>query len=70
MTIFEKILIIFIIILFTSLSHAVIKTAYEIGQKIEERTEQRSRLHLPSKCRQHYNDGTNRWKECMGVGYK
>lgn len=25
--------------------------------------------HLPTKCRPFYNDGTDRWKDCMGVGY-
>lgn len=24
---------------------------------------------LPQKCRQYYNDGTERWVNCMGVGY-
>lgn len=28
------------------------------------------RVHLPTKCRPFYNDGTDRWIECMGVGYK
>ena len=26
--------------------------------------------HLPSECEKYYNDGTDQWKECMGVGYK
>lgn len=26
--------------------------------------------HLPTKCAQYYNDGTERWINCMGVGYK
>lgn len=25
---------------------------------------------LPEKCAPHYNDGTDAWKDCMGVGYK
>jgi hypothetical protein len=24
---------------------------------------------LPVRCRPYYNDGTERWAECMGVGY-
>lgn len=28
------------------------------------------RIHLPTKCKEFYNDGTDRWIECMGVGYK
>lgn len=26
--------------------------------------------HLPSKCRQYYNNGTDQWIDCMGVGPK
>ena len=26
-------------------------------------------LHLPAQCGRYYNDGTERWIECMGVGY-
>lgn len=28
------------------------------------------RVHLPTKCAPFYNDGSDRWIECMGVGYK
>lgn len=27
-------------------------------------------FHLPTFCRQYYDDGTGRWIECMGVGLK
>lgn len=27
-------------------------------------------LSLPEKCREFYNDGTDAWINCMGVGYK
>ena len=27
------------------------------------------RVHLPTKCRPFYNDGTEAWINCMGVGY-
>lgn len=27
-------------------------------------------VHLPSVCAQYYNDGTDDWIECMGVGKK
>jgi len=27
------------------------------------------RVHLPTTCRPYYNDGTERWINCMGVGY-
>ncbi len=26
--------------------------------------------HLPTTCREIYDDGTGRWQECMGVGPK
>lgn len=26
--------------------------------------------HRPTKCAVYYNDGTDRWKDCMGVGLK
>ena len=29
----------------------------------------RERLSLPQKCKPYYNDGTERWIDCMGVGY-
>ena len=28
------------------------------------------RISLPEKCHTFYNDGTGRWADCMGVGYK
>jgi hypothetical protein len=28
------------------------------------------RVSLPEQCKQFYNDGTDRWVECMGVGRK
>lgn len=65
---FEKILIVFIFILFLSISYAVIETARgEMEEVIEKETERR---HLPTQCAVYYNDGTDNWKECMGVGYK
>jgi len=32
--------------------------------------EPKVKFHLPSHCRHLYNDGTDAWIECMGVGYK
>ena len=29
-----------------------------------------SKQTLPQKCQVFYNDGTDRWKDCMGVEYK
>lgn len=71
---FDKIFISFILILFISLSTAVIYTASEIKriatEVIEER-EQKERRHLPTECRHLYdNDTSEEWMDCMGVGYK
>lgn len=55
----------------------VLLSAYFIGaiavfEKSKEVTQSvtTSRVHLPTKCRPYYNDGTDRWIDCMGVGYK
>jgi len=29
-----------------------------------------ARQTLPQKCQQYYNNGTDEWIDCMGVGYK
>lgn len=33
-------------------------------------SEPKVKRHLPTICRPLYNDGTDAWIECMGVGYK
>ena len=63
----EKFMILFVLILFISISLAVLKTASGEIEDIKEITERR---HLPAECQPYYNDGTDRWKECMGVGPK
>lgn len=70
MTRFEKFMILFLIIFFTSLSYAVVKTAGEIREKVTQESKGRQVEHLPTKCRQYYNTGTDQWIECMGVGRK
>lgn len=64
---FEKFMILFIIVFFTSLSVAVIKTAHGIQEVIEKEYNRRE-VPLAEKCEQYFNDGTDQWKECMGVG--
>lgn len=70
----EWFLIFGIVCIFTSLSYAVIKTAKEntevYYQKIEQKKEDRRQEDIRVRCAVYYNDGTGRWKECMGVGYK
>ena len=38
--------------------------------RIESRQEMPEKTHLPSLCKPYYNDGTDAWAECMGVGRK
>lgn len=70
MTKFEKFMILFLIIFFTSLSYAVIKTAGEVRKNVTQEVKGRQVEHLPSVCQQYYNNGTDQWIECMGVGRK
>ena len=66
----ERFVIAMILIIFLSLSIAVIKTAYGIQQDIQKVIkEEKERTHLPSLCAEHYATGTDNWIECMGVGY-
>jgi len=65
----EYIVITFILFLLVSLTVAVLETATEIREIVQERELSIDRSHLPSECEKYYNDGTDRWKDCMGVGY-
>lgn len=38
--------------------------------KASETPKERVRFNLPAKCQPYYNDGTERWINCMGVGKK
>lgn len=67
---FEKFFISFVILLFVSLAFAVVKTAKEIENIVEENHERQERRHLPTECREYYNDGTDRWIKCMNVEHK
>lgn len=63
----DRFIILMIIIIFFSLSIAVIKTAYGLQERVQEiKTE---RVHLPSLCAEHYGTGSDNWIECMEVGY-
>jgi hypothetical protein len=54
----------------------VAATVYLIGgilfwqQAIEDKVTQRVTIHLPTECAEYYEDGTDKWKDCMGVGLK
>lgn len=70
MKIFEYIIALFFIAIVLSFSYAVVKTAQESIEIVEENKEKKERvLTLPEKCQSYYNDGTDKWKDCMGVGY-
>lgn len=64
------IIFIFLLIIFVSFSYAVIETAENVRNKVEEAVKERDNKHLTMECEQYYNDGTGRWAECMGVGHK
>jgi len=66
---FEKFMILFLIVFFLSFSLAVIKTAYGGAERME-KIYREMVTPRPSVCSQYYNDGSNRWINCMGVGYK
>jgi cell division protein FtsL len=67
---FEKFFVLFIILLFLSLSIAVIKTAYSIQENVDNSIKERQRTHLPTKCSEYYDNGTEEWQECMLVEKK
>ena len=76
----DRIILSFICILFVLLGISVLKTAENIREYTEQKrielevTEQKKeelkQEDIRVKCAVYYNDGTGRWKECMGVGYK
>lgn len=57
--------------LFVAAGRVIIKTAETAEQSLNRAYEPRiEEPSLPEKCRPYYNDGTDRWIECMGVGRK
>jgi len=58
-------LIIIAVLLYTTLK--VVSSCYIYSIEQEKRVDHRQPL--PAKCTVYYNDGTDRWKDCMGVGY-
>lgn len=70
---FEKIFLILSVSLIVSFSVAVVNTASEIQEILERNiteTRETEADQLLKECSAYYNDGTDRWMECMGVGYK
>jgi hypothetical protein len=67
---YERFVIAMLIIIFLSLSIAVIKTAYGLQQEVQNVIKkEKEKRHLPSLCAPHYGKG-GEWIKCMGVGYK
>ncbi len=69
---FEWFLLIILAILFCSFSYAVIKTAQDIREGMNDvviKEQERRKEDIRTRCAVYYNDGTGRWIECMGVGY-
>lgn len=66
----EKIGIVMIFMIFFSISYAVIETASDVKKEvIFDRLNYESK-NRAAECSQYYKDGTDNWKECMGVGYQ
>lgn len=70
MSIFDKLFLIFIVVFCMSFSYAVIKTASNIEERMNEIQQEKEMKDRRIECRAYYNDGTDRWKDCMGVGYR
>lgn len=64
----QRVVFFLILLFFLSLSIAVIGTAYSKEERITKKEE--SGRHLPTECQSYYNNGTDEWINCMGVGYK
>lgn len=67
---FEKCMIFFVLLLVVSFSYAVVETAEGSRHKVEIYQQKQEVKSLPEKCQPFYNDGTDQWKDCMGVGFK
>ena len=66
--IMEAVCVVFVCVLLVSFSYAVIDTASNIRENVNK--DIKDIKHLPSECEKYYEDGTDNWKDCMGVGYK
>jgi hypothetical protein len=58
--------------IFGSITYAVIATASELQYTVvyQEVIVKNEKQTLPQKCQPYYNNGTNEWINCMGVGLK
>lgn len=70
MKIDEYVTILLVLIFTFVLSVAVLKTAAETRDMVDNIKRNQEVKHLPTECAVYYNDGTDRWKECMQVGIK
>ena len=62
-------LIIFCLFLF-SFVYAVFTTAIESMNYHDDSMRRIEFRHRAAECEQYYNNGTDEWKDCMGVGYQ
>jgi len=69
----------FVVLLSSVLGSCIVASAFSTCQSLEEgelrfafplRPVKEDTFHLPTYCRQYYNDGSDAWIECMQVGYK
>lgn len=66
----DKLMILFVVCIFLSLSYAVLETAMELKKEVIFDRLNKEARDRRIECSTYYNDGTDRWKECMGVGYE
>ena len=63
----ELIVLFFILVFCVSFSYAVLDTAYHARENIE--LKGKNSVTRAQLCRPYYNDGTDRWYNCMGIQY-
>ena len=59
-----------VFVLAAVVSFAIVTTAQEIRDEVTEPAQVEESVHLPSKCAEFYDSGTDEWKECMLVEEK
>lgn len=65
----ERLVQLSVVLFFLLMVFAVFDTIRTIENTRDILREKKDIPTLPQKCGMYYNDGTERWKECMGVGY-
>ena len=59
-----------ICVMLVAITYAVFDTLGQATGTVSASYSSNTSIHLPTKCAEFYNSGTDEWKECMQVGYK